>query len=457
MLSDSKIYKLEDKAMAIFGIDLGTTNSLIGLESTGYLSELTPSCVNLTTGEAGASMYEDMTAVRSFKIDMSMGVEGLTPRMASNYVLKALAEQAQRDTGLSVKDVVISVPAYFSDSQRTATIAAAEMAGLNVKSLVNEPTAAAMYIAKNKKGLFVVYDLGGGTFDCSIIDSRFGMYDVQATTGRCEGGDNFDKAIMQHFIKEAEIPFSGIKDKVSRSSLQHYASKMKIKMQKTREAFDVDLSQWNGGICHFTPENYKALMKMTFGKTIECMQKLIKQWIPDNEIVEILLVGGSTHCPYLREWIEESTGRSTSPLTYDPDRVVAQGAALYASIVENGEIGTAVSDVTKELSIGLYDGTVDVIVPANSKIPLCMEKVFANPVAAKALILDLYQGESRFVKNNECIGKLIWEYDAPVEANMGQVIVKISIDNSGVITFSANELLKPPKIVVLSRNSKEKC
>lgn len=439
--------------MAIFGIDLGTTNSLIGLEETNYLSSLVPSCVNMDTGEVGESMYNNMNAARSYKVNMSMGVEGILPRTASKFVLEALAKRAKEETGMDVKDVVISVPAYFDDSQRTATITAAELAGLNVKGLVNEPTAAAMYIARSKKGLFVVYDLGGGTFDCSIIDSRFGTYDVQATSGREEGGDNFDKYIVQNFIKEGAIPFSGIKDKMAQKALQHYASKIKVRMQKERAPIDVDLSAWNGGVYTFTPETYVALMKMTFSKTIECMQKLIKQWIPDNELFEILLVGGSTHCPYLREWIEESTGRPTAPLTYDPDRVVAQGAALYASIVEEGTIDTKVSDVTKELSIGLYDGTVSTVVPANSKIPLSIEKVFANPVPATSLMLDLYQGESMFAKDNECIGKLVWDYDSPKDTNEGQVIVTVSIDSSGVITFSANELLKPAKIVVLDRNS----
>lgn len=439
--------------MAIYGIDLGTTNSLIGLHEKEYLSSIVPSCVNLTTGVTGTEAFEDMDAKRSFKIDMSMGAEGIMPRTASQYVLQELVNTAERDLGDTVKDVVISVPAYFSDSQRTATITAAEVIGLNVMSLVNEPTAAAMYIAGSNKGLFVVYDLGGGTFDCSIIDSRFGAYDVQATAGRPEGGDNFDKCIMQHFIKSGSIPFSKIKTEKMRTELQHYAAKQKIRMQKAKAPITVDLSPWGGGTYTFTPETYKSLMQMTFGKTLDCMTKLIRKWIPEEEYFEILLVGGSTHCPYLREWIEEVTGRKPSPITnYDPDRVVAQGAALYANILEQGKIGTTVSDVTKKLSIGLYDGTVSTIVPENSKIPLSMEKVFSNPVLATELILDLYQGDSMFAKDNDRIGKLVWKFDEPMEANMGQVIVRVTIDSSGVITFSANELLKEPKIVILKRD-----
>ena len=441
--------------MSIFGIDLGTTNSLIGLYDKDYLSELVPSCVDIETGEAGVSMFENMNAKRSFKIDISMGTEGLMPRVASKFVLQELARQAEKNTGLEVKDVVISVPAYFSDSQRAATISAAESAGLNVKSLVNEPTAAAMYIAKDKKGLFVVYDLGGGTFDVSIIDSRFGTFDVQATSGCTIGGDNFDQMLVKHFTKEANIPIHHFK-KSDVTALKHYAAKVKIRMQKEKAPIDLDFSKWGGHLYTFTPENYIALMKMTFAETITCMQKLIKKWIPDNEVYETLLVGGSTHCPYLREWIEETTGRSTAPLTYDPDRVVAQGATLYADILEKGGIGTTVSDVTKALSIGLNDGTVSVIVPSNSKIPLSVEQVFSNPIPATSLVLDLYQGESLLAKDNECIGKLVWDYDEMKEVHQGQVIVQIEIDASGVIKFSAHELLKPVKSVVLNRINKEK-
>ena len=139
-------------------------------------------------------------------------------------------------------------------------------------------------------------------------------------------------------------------------------------------------------------------------------------------------------------------------MTYDPDRVVALGAALYAHYVSTGEINTKVSDVTKALSIGLYDGTVSNIIPGNSKIPLSMEKMFTNPVKASSLEIDLYQGESMFAKDNSKIGTLVWDFDEPVEAHCGQVIVEISVDTMGVIKFSARELLKAPKTIVLERS-----
>lgn len=433
--------------MAFYGIDLGTTNSLIGLHETGYLSKIVPSCTNLETGETGASMYENMDATRSFKVDMSMGIEGNTPRVASTNVLKELIRQVKDDT---VKDVVISVPAYFSDNQRSATMAAAKAAGLNVHALVNEPTAAAMYIADQKQGLYVVYDLGGGTFDCSIIDSRFGAFDVQATDGRKIGGDNFDANIMRHFIKEGKIPIHKLTPK-SRMELQHFATKKKIEMQQRKETFPIDLSKWGGLEISFTTENYVSIMKLTFSETINCMLKLLRAWIPSTERYSILLVGGSTHCPFLQKWIELETKQTPAQLSYDPDRVVAQGAALYAHLLEKGEVNVAVSDVTKQLGIGLYDGTIEVLVPANSKIPLSVEKLLTNQVASNGIELDLYQGTSIFRKDSECIGKLIYSYSEPKEAMEGNVIITIKVDMSGVITLSAKELLGEEKSVVLRR------
>lgn len=431
----------------IYGIDLGTTNSLIGDHATGFLSEIVPSVVDMENGRAGSKYYEDMSAMRSFKIDMSMGVEGLAPRKASKFVLKELASKVTYD---KVIDVVISVPAYFTDTQREATKVAAEEAGLTVRGIVNEPTAAAMYIAQQQKGLFVVFDLGGGTFDVSIIDSRFGMYDVQATSGRVIGGDNFDQNLMKYVIKNAKIPAHHMNAQ-QKMLLQHHCKQMKENMQKCRRSFEVDFTYCGGQKFVFTPEAYTQIMKLTFTDTINCTKMLIDKNIPSVEAYDILLVGGSTHCPFLQKWIIEVFGKIPAALNYDPDRVVAQGAALYASLVESGEIHQQVSDVTKQLSIGLHDGTVEVLVPANSKIPTSTESIFTNPIYTKSLTIALYQGESSFVKNNEKIGELVWDFDEPKQPGDGQVIVNISIDHQGLITFSCNELLKPKKVVKLRR------
>lgn len=435
--------------MSIYGIDLGTTNSLIGLHSEGYLSDMVPSCVNLDTGVVGVAAYNDMQAKRSFKVDMSLGTEGVMPRVCSSKVLAEL----QRLAGKSkVTDVVISVPAYFSDNQRQATIEAATNIGLNVRGLVNEPTAAAMYIAQNRRSLFVVYDLGGGTFDVSMIDARFGSYDVQATDGRILGGDDFDKAILKYFTKQGEIPLHKM-NALSRNALQHLATKMKIKMQKERHDFEVDLSAWSGKTILFKEQDYIQLMKLTFGETINMIKKIVDANIPYGEHYEILLVGGSTRCPYLREWISEECKVEIPDLGYDPDRVVAQGAALYASLLESGEIDALVSDVTKALSIEMADGTCNVLVEANSKVPLSQETIYSNNVEASSIRINLLQGDNTFAKDNECIGTLEWQYTEVKKPLDGQVIVKVDIDAAGVITFSVKELLRAPKVVILDRST----
>lgn len=442
-----RVERKEEVDMPIYGIDLGTTNSLIGHHSAGFLSEIVPSCVDLSTGAAGKDYYNSTTATRSFKVDMSIGTEGIKPRLASTYVLNALKEKAPGP----VEDVVISVPAYFSDSQRQATVEAAVNAGMNVRALVNEPTAASMYIAQDKKGLFAVYDLGGGTFDCSIIDSRFGAFDVQATDGCKIGGDNFDINIMRYFLKNGRIPIQQL-NKEARFEIQHYATRVKVLMQKERKTQTVDLTPWGGIQLQFTPEVYVSLMKLTFAETINCMKRLLAAWIPTTEVYEILLVGGSTHCPYLREWIMEVTGQAPAPLTYDPDRVVAQGAALYADLLERGVLHTAVSDVTKQLGIGMWDGTVSVVVPANSKVPLSLEKMFTNNEESDKLELDLYQGQGALTRENECIGTLVYEYGYVQPPRSGQVIVNISIDMSGIITLTAKSLLGNEQAITLRRH-----
>lgn len=437
--------------MAVFGIDLGTTNSLIGLASQNYLSEIVPSCVDMETGDAGAEYFDDINAFRSFKIDMAMDAMAQKPRYASACVIKKLCKIAEKDTGIKPEEVVVSVPADFNEDQRTATMDSVMRAGLKLKQLVNEPTAAAVYIAGNKKALYVVFDLGGGTFDVSIIDSRFSMYQVLATNGRNLGGDNFDNNIASYLMKNGNTKFQSVVSAGGIQAVKHFAQKIKVKMQKEQKPFDVDLTQFGGGVLNFTPEDYIGLMKMTFSEAINLTKSLISQNIPDNEKYEILLVGGSTHCPFLRKWITDVVGCEPEPLTYDPDRVVAQGAAVFADIAEKGNLDTVVSDVTKQLSIGLADGTCQVLVPENSVIPLRKTHTFKNEVAASSLRLALYQGSSPFAKNNHKIGTLVWDYKTPQPAGMGLVQVELIVDRSGVITLSAWELLEEPKTITIER------
>lgn len=425
--------------MPIYGIDLGTTNSLLGVGDK-LLTGLVPSIVDLSSKTAGTQHKNNPTAVRSFKVDISMGVEGTLSVKASCEVLKELKRQA----GLKGKiQAVITVPADFDDSQRKATMRAATMADIDVIALVNEPTAAALYITSGKKEVAVVFDLGGGTFDVSVIDSRFGNYDVQYSAGdpKC-GGDNLDTLIMRYFCKEGKVQMFRL-DKAQALELRLLATQTKIKMQQERKAFDVDLHPFGGQTISFKPGVYVQLMKNAFMKCVTLLHRVLDSSLEIGAKYDMVLVGGSTRCPFLREWIAQEIGQEPVPLTYDPDKAVAYGAALYAEMCEKGEIEYMVSDVTKALSIGLSDGTVKNVIPSNSKIPIEEEVMLVNPVSADQLIVSLFQGDSGLAVNNSNIGTLVYDYGETKAPGLGSVLVSVRVGLSGTITLSCKELGKP--------------
>lgn len=429
----------------IYGIDLGTTNSLLGLGDR-LLTGLVPSVVDLQTGLAGSSELENMSAVRSFKCDISLSQEGQLSMSASSRVLRQLV----RESGEDVKRVVISVPAYFSDHQRQATIKAAQIAGLEVVGLINEPTAAAIYASKNRNALSLVFDLGGGTFDVSVVDSRFGDYDVQATDGCILGGDDFDMNLRRWAIKEGQIKVHRLQPG-QLTQLKWDCSKLKVRLQKSRQPEELNLTPYGSGRLTLTPQTYMEIMKLTFSETVIKAKKVLGEAVPVCEPYDLVLVGGSTRCPYLQAWITEEMRQAPVALFYDPDRVVAQGAALYAQMLADGTAHTQVSDVTKALSIEMSDGSARVLIQRNSKIPVQETTVVYNSIDSDSLQVNLYQGDSLLASQNEMIGQLTYKYGDIIPAGEGEVIVGITVDADGTIHFSCKELLKPPMEVVLDR------
>ncbi|MCM1440873.1 MAG: Hsp70 family protein [Roseburia sp.] len=434
--------------MSVYGIDLGTTNSLLG-QGDKLLTGLVPSIVDLDTKKVGTDEKYNVNAARSFKVDISMGDEGLRSILASAEVLKELKRQA----GLSGRiQCVITVPAEFDDNQRKATMKAAEHANIDVVALVNEPTAAAMYVTQGKKKVAVVFDLGGGTFDVSVIDSRFGNYDVQYSAGNSHlGGDNLDKLIMQHFVKAGKIQLFRL-NKEQQLRLKLTATHAKIRMQNERKDFTVNLREFGAGTITFKEENYKALMQRAFMKCITQLHQVLNAAIEYGTPFDMVMVGGSTRCPYLREWVAMEVGQEPVPLTYDPDLAVAYGAALYAKMWEDGEIDFMVSDITKALSVGLSDGTVMNVIPSSSKVPISEEVMLTNPVDAEFLDVALYQGDSGLAKNNYYIGNLIYPYGSERKSYTAPVVVTVDVDVSGVVHLSCKEIGKEPvvKELVLS-------
>jgi molecular chaperone DnaK len=439
--------------MTIYGIDLGTTNSLIGTVD-GIIGEMLPSIASFETKEAGEKYREDYSAIRSFKVNMSLGEEGKESVVASGLVLKALVGQA-KEKGHDVKEVVISVPAYFSDNQRQATIRSATTIGLDVKALINEPTAAAMKYSQSKKSLNLVYDLGGGTFDVSVIDSRFGNFDVQATDGLTIGGDNFDRALMKNVLKSANFRMH----KMSPTDMIHLKSLCegaKIFLQKKKADTDIDLREFSHAtteeVYTLTTATYKEIMRIVFGPTIEKTKQVVAEAIEFGESYKLLMVGGSTRDPYLQEWVADVIGKQPEELTYDPDMIVAEGACLYAHLIETGEAEVMVSDVTKALGIGMRDGTVHILIQKNSKLPISSSKMMTNYSDSDGLELELYQGDSILAKHNEFIGRMLYPFGETKGANASNVKVTIEVNSDGIITLRAKELLKPEKVIKIDRS-----
>lgn len=435
--------------MSYYGIDLGTTNSLIGRQVPEFLSDIVPSCVDPKTNKAGKDVYENLNAIRSFKIDMSLGIEGQLSIQASRRVLEELKRQVKDD---DVKDVLISVPAYFSDNQRQATIEAAKLAKLNVIGLINEPTAAAAYVSKNAKGLFVVMDLGGGTFDVSVIDSRYGSYIVMATDGLVVGGDNFDINVFRYLAKKANIQ-TFIFSAEDKNRFKLFCSKVKIEMAENYgKNMTFDLSSFGGPKDFvFKYSDYKKLMVLTFQETIELTKKIISKNVTEDDY-KIVLVGGSTKNPYYRDWVASVFGAEhIIPMNYDPDRVVAQGAAYCAYLKETGEFEIQIQDVTKGLLVGVEEGRCHMIVHPNSVVPLSCTKMFSNYEYAKHIKIPLYQGDKMMQADNELIGELKYEYDEFKEPGEGTVYVTITVDVNGVISLTCEEPLGDAKTIKLDR------
>ena len=427
-----------------FGIDLGTTNSLIGLHDV-FISKLVPSIVNLDEKTAGESLRDNyLQTTRSFKIDMSLGSEGNISVASSALVLRELVNIS----GYDVKDVVITVPAYFTCNQREATRKAAEMIGLSVKALVNEPTAAAMYYLKDKRSLTFVFDLGGGTFDISVVDSRLGYYDVLDTSGLVLGGDDLDKAIFADMQRTCNLKLHRATKEIQ-SRILHDCLLLKVQLQRTGETVNYSHHLLDKDYI-LTVDNYINIMMKVFKNCLIRTLEVKNRSIPHDAKFSILFVGGSTRCPYLRKWVETELRQRALPFTYNPDEIVGLGAAYYAHLFDKGVILDKVKDTLKPLGIGLIDGTIRTIIPSGSKLPISETVMVTNPDSSMGLEISLYQGESSLVKNNDKIGSLKYDFDRVMECRTANVEVMVKVDISGFITFSAKEFGKVPREIKLT-------
>jgi|GEM_PF-2451243 len=431
----------------LLGIDLGTTNSLVAIydpnrQESIELCELIPSVVNFETKAAGTTEKqrllsdENVRILGSFKVNMSLDQSGKVAREASVLVLKELRRYTQD------KPCVISVPAYFTDSQRKATRESARAAGIDVPHLVNEPTAAALYYNKNKNTVTAVYDLGGGTFDISIVDNRFGMNDVLATDGMKLGGDNINKAIRDRIYSKCKVRKHKLNEVIERRFIE-FSERIKITVQKEGFAkleFGEYAEVFEKTVFELNEEQYMSMVKAVFGITIVLTHQAIKKAGFSPKDVELILVGGSTKDPYLRSLISQTM--NPEPLTYDPDRIVAQGAAYYAYLIHQGMNITAVSDVTKAIGIEMEGDITQFIIRPNSKIPISESCMVQNSQDSDKLIVNVLQGNSSVASQNEKIGTLEYQYSSYKMKGEGRVKVTIAVDADGTIAVSVKEALK---------------
>lgn len=418
-----------------FGVDLGTTYSLIGCGDYLY-SGLVSSSVDLQT-ESQCDRRKVGHAIKSgYKVNMTLGESGKVPIKCSSIILKKLASIAEEQTNCEVKDLIVSVPAKFSHTQRLAVIEAGRQAGLNIISVINEPTAAAVYCCQNQPGLYMVYDLGGGTFDVSIVSVDTTGISVICTDGLGNlAGNDFDKAILMKLCKKHGVL---MKDRTPEATQEALAC-----IQEAKEQFQKDGLPKYIPLSIFNKDGYYELSKEDYIEAIDVFKPTIKlcdtllATLMGIEQPKLLFVGGSTACPYLRKWVRSELKLESVFVEDQPDLLVAKGVARYAYLYDRGY--NIVQDVTKQLSISDADGIASVVIPQDSPLPAQGEILMTNPVACSVLKLDLYQGDDCIASKNEYIGTLEYDYGELREAGTGLVNIYVTVNINGIVLLSCED------------------
>ena len=368
-----------------------------------------------------------------------------SPIELSAEILKELRERAEHSLKTPVNRAVITVPAYFNDSQRQATRDAGKLAGLEVLRIVNEPTAAALAygigIDPAEEKTVAVYDLGGGTFDISILSIHQGIFEVLSTNGDTYlGGDDFDRAIINHWIQENEL----IADTVNED--KHLQQELRLKAEeakKTLSSQEVYTSNIDGKIdCHLERHTFETLIAPIVARTIEsCRMAMADAKLQPEQIDAVIMVGGSTRVPMVYEAVSEFFGKPANN-TLNPDEVVALGAAIQADILAGNRKDILLLDVTPlTLGIETMGGLMDPIIPRNSKIPTKAGRQYTTSVDGQVnMKISVYQGERDLVKENRKLAEFDLKGIPAMPAGFPKVDVNFILNADGILKVEAVEL-----------------
>ena len=479
----------EEKKEVIIGIDLGTTNSLVAyadgdetivIRDESGSNALVPSILHfgaqgVVVGDIAreklisapertiysvkrlmGKSYSDLESLKASVgynvIDqdtealVKIEIDGkyYTPIELSAEILKELKARVEKHLKAKVSKAVITVPAYFNDAQRQATRDAGKLAGLEVLRIVNEPTAASLAygigLSKDEEQTIVVYDLGGGTFDISILQIQNGIFEVLSTHGDTQlGGDDFDKIIIDYWLSQSELSAEDLNQ--NKSLGQQY----RIEAEKAKKAIST-IGSYHTSIANeelsIDSKTFIKISKELIDKTLDACKLAMKDAKLTNEdINQIVLVGGSTRMPIVKNAVSEYFGQTAND-SLDPDEVVAIGAAIQADILAGNRKDLLLIDITP-LSMGIetVGGLMDVIISRNSKVPTRAARQYTTSVdGQKNLKIAVYQGERDLIEHNRKLGEFILKDIPPMPAGIPKIEIKFILDADGILTVKATEL-----------------